>query len=519
MRPISWAAEIAVLGQRYGDRVAIADATDTVTYSALMAKASGIAHTLMAAGIAPGDAVATLFRNTADAAAAMLAVMMSGAVEVPINPALGAADRLHCHTVAQVRLVLTSEALAAGCEAGLGRVIAVDSIDGRPLRPEDFPSVAPDAPARIVFTSGTTGKPKGAVHAQQGRWIANLMLRAALPHAPNRDSRVLLMTPFSHGTSLMTFAYLSAGASVALIDGVDPTLVLPLLESGTCDAMFAPPTVLAKIVDAADGLVITALHTIFCGTAVLKPTLYRRAKAIFGPVVRVTYGKSEVFNPITVLEAAETEAWYAQGNGDACVGWPAPGVEIAIHDENGHPLPPGETGEVMIRAQHLMTGYVTTEGFRPIRADGYHDTGDFGHLDGDGRLHLTGRLADVIKSGGYKISPDEVERELAPALQPSEIAVVGIPSDYWGEIVLAAVESPAPGWEARLEPALQAMTPYKRPRLLIALDELPRNGIGKIMRSTIRSEILSRFRLTQGAYPALEERASPSRSSRAGALD
>ncbi|WP_245449468.1 AMP-binding protein [Chelatococcus asaccharovorans] len=84
----------------------------------------------------------------------------------------------------------------------------------------------------------------------------------------------------------------------------------------------------------------------------------------------VPHGKSEIFNPITVLEAAETEAWYAQGNGDACVGWPAPGVEIAIHDENGHPLPPGETGEVMIRAQHLMTGYVTTEGFRPIRADG-----------------------------------------------------------------------------------------------------------------------------------------------------
>lgn len=507
MRPISWAAELAVLGQRYGDRVAIIDATGPVTYSALMAKASGIAHAILAAGIAPGDAVATLFRNSTDAAAAMLGVMMSGAVDVPINPALGAADRLHCRTLSRVRLVLTSEALAAGCEAGPGRVIAVDAIAERPLRPEDFPEVAPEAPARIVFTSGTTGKPKGAVHAQEGRWIANLMLRAALPHAPTRDSRILLMTPFSHGTSLMTFAYLSAGASVALMDGVDPALVLPLLESGTCDAMFAPPTVLAKIVDAAEGRTIATLRTIFCGTAVLKPTLYRRAKEIFGPVVRVTYGKSEVFNPITVLDPAETEAWYEQGNGDACVGWPAPGVEIAIHDEQGRTLPSGQTGEVMIRAQHLMTGYITADGFRPTRADGYHDTGDFGHLDDTGRLHLTGRLADVIKSGGYKIAPEEVERELAPALQPSEIAVVGIPSDYWGEIVLAAVESPAPGWEARLEPVLRAMTPYKRPRLLIAFDELPRNGIGKIMRSTIRSEVLSRFRVTEGAHPALEERA------------
>ena len=507
LRPINWAAEITVLERRYGERAAIVDATHATTYSALVEKAAGIAHSLLATGIGPGDAVATLFRNTADAAAAMLAVMMTGAVEVPLNPALGNADRLHCRDVAKVRLVLTSEALAAHCEAEIGRVIAVDFIAGRPLRPEDFPAAAPDAPARIVFTSGTTGKPKGAMHTQQGRWIANILLRGALPHAPGRGSCVLLMTPFSHGTSLMSYAYLSAGASIALRDGVDPAQILPLLESGGCDAMFAPPTVLAKIVDAAEGRRIDTLHTIFCGTAVLKPTLYRRARAIFGPVVRVTYGKSEVFNPITVLEAAETEAWYAQGDGDACVGWPAPGVEIAIHDEDGRALPRGKTGEVMIRAQHLMSGYATTDGFRPLREDGYHDTGDFGHVDGDGRLHLTGRLADVIKSGGYKISPDEVERELASALQPCEVAVVGIPSDYWGEIVLAAVESPAPGWEARLEPTLAAMTPYKRPRLLVALDELPRNGIGKIMRSAIRSHVLARFCVTQGPRPALEERA------------
>lgn len=222
--------------------------------------------------------------------------------------------------------------------------------------------------------------------------------------------------------------------------------------------------------------------------------------------MRVTYGKSEVFNPITVLEAEETEAWYASGGDDACVGWPAPGVEIVIRGEDGEPVTTGDSGEVLIRAQHLMTGYRTAEGFSPLAPNEFHDTGDLGYVDAKGRLHLTGRSADVIKSGGYKVTPEEVERLLAPALQPSEVAVVGIPSDYWGEVILAAVENPAPGWEERIDTVVRTLTDYKRPRLLIAMDELPRNGIGKILRSAIRADVLSRFHLTEGPRPRLEKR-------------
>ena len=153
-----------------------------------------------------------------------------------------------------------------------------------------------------------------------------------------------------------------------------------------------------------------------------------------------------------------------------------------------------------------MTGYRTAEGLGLLARDEFHETGDLGYVDASGRLHLTGRSADVIKSGGYKVAPEEVERLLAPALQPSEIAVLGIPSDYWGEVILAAVENPAPGWEERIDRVMRTMTDYKRPRLLIALDELPRNGIGKILRSAIRTEVLSRFRVTEGSRPRLERR-------------
>jgi malonyl-CoA/methylmalonyl-CoA synthetase len=153
-----------------------------------------------------------------------------------------------------------------------------------------------------------------------------------------------------------------------------------------------------------------------------------------------------------------------------------------------------------------MTGYLTTDGVNPLAPDEFHNTGDLGYVDPKGRLHLTGRTADVIKSGGYKITPEEVERMLAPALQPSEVAVVGIPSDYWGEVILAAIERPSPGWEARVDVAMRNMTAYKRPRLMLTFDELPRNAIGKILRGAIRADVLCRFRLTEGAHPRLEQR-------------
>lgn len=506
MNPIDWGAEFRVLARRYADRTAIVEPARLIDYREVFDKAAGLTRALEEAGCRTGDAVVTMFRNGTDAAAAMFATMMAGAVEVPLNPVLGLEDRQHCGRVAKARFLLTSAEFATGHGLPVDRVVVAEDVGPVPLAQLATRPVEADAPSRIVFTSGTTGRPKGAVHSHAGRWTGNLLLRASLPFRPGAGDRVLLMTPFSHGTSLMTWAYLSLGASVMLVDGVDLPVVLGALEEGHCNEVFAPPTVLDKITRAVEGRAVSPLRTIFTGTAVLKPTLYRRARAAFGPIVRVTYGKSEVFNPITVLEAAETEAWYESGGDDACVGWPAPGVEIAIRGEDGAAMPEGEVGEVLIRARHLMTGYMTADGFAPIGPDGYHDTGDLGYVDAAGRVHLVGRMADVIKSGGYKVSPEEVERALAPALQPAEVAVVGIPSDYWGEVILAAIERPPDDWEARLEPVLREMTAYKRPRLLVPLEELPRNGIGKIVRSAIRDHVLSRYRLSEGPRPVLERR-------------
>ena len=173
---IHWASECADLARRYGERPAVADACGTVSYATLFAQAGGVGHALMAAAIGPGDAVATLFRNGSQAVAATFGVMMAGAVEVPLNPALSAAERAHCLAVSDARLVITSREFAAGLIAAGHRVLPIDDIAAAALEPAAFPRVDGDAAARIVFTSGTIGQSKGAVHSHAGAaltaWLA-----------------------------------------------------------------------------------------------------------------------------------------------------------------------------------------------------------------------------------------------------------------------------------------------------------------------------------------------------------
>lgn len=503
---ISWAECFSTLDARFGGRTAIVDAAGSLSYAGLFRKAASLADILLAAGIRPGEPVATFLRNGIPAVWASYGVTLSGAAETALNSGLGKADREHCLALCKARHVVTTASQAELFRALDVVVHCVEDVGEADLEAGRFPRVPLESWGKILFTSGTTGLAKGVVYDQRGRWLHNLLLRAVLPVTPRADGRLLLMTPFSHGASLMTYAYLDHGASVCLFDGVDPLVVLPMIERGEIDEMFAPPTVLTKLVEAAGERVYPGLKTIFCGTAVLSPSLYARARKVFGPVVRVTYGKSEVFNPITVLEAAETDAWYAEGgaNADACVGWPASGVEVGVRGDDGAEVPRGELGQVHLRAHHMMSGYLRLGKYEPMKPDEFHDTGDLGYVDTRGRLHLVGRSADVIKTGGYKVAPEEVERAIAAAVHPGEVAAVGLASEYWGEVIVLAVERGPRGWQDAAENAAREMTAYKRPRAYVAIDELPRNAMAKIQRSAIRDYLLRRYRLVDGPHPRLE---------------
>ena len=315
-------------------------------------------------------------------------------------------------------------------------VLVLEDIVAQPARAVASPPFDWRAWAKVTLTSGTTGRPKGIIHRHDRRWYAHVLLRSHLPFVPGAGDRVLLMTAFSHGAGLLAAAWFENGASVELIDGVDVAYADELFARGEITAVFAPPTVLTKLVDGTRHARIDGIKCVFCGTATLQPALYHAAAAKFGPVIRVTYGKSEMYNPITVLEIDEAADYYRDlATLDAvCLGSPAAGVEVVVRDESGRVCGAGEHGEIHLRSPHMMIGHVDAQGFHELPEGAFHATGDLGYLDARGRLFLAGRAHDVIKTGGYKIYPEEIERVL-----PGGVAVVGIPSAHWGEVIVAVV--------------------------------------------------------------------------------
>jgi len=504
MESIAWSAELLALAERFGNAPAVNDGNEAISYAELARRAHAVAGQLALRRIAPGEPVGTLLPNGIAAVWTSCGVMLSGACETPVAWNSTEAEILWAVSLAKIRLMVTTQQRAAALR-GMGcDVIPVEDmgVDGAAAPRAAVPA---DTWGRIFFTSGTTGKPKGIVYSHARRWLGNQLLKSVLPWVPQPGSRILLMTPFTHGAAQLAFAWLDHGGEVILLDGVDTPRVEAILARGDVDALFAPPTVIAKLSEAFGTRRFTGVRCVFTGTQTLTPAMYRKAESMFGPVVRITYGKSECTNPITVLSPEDTRVLFSERSNEAgaCVGWPAAGVELSVRSEDEAVLPTGDTGEIWLRARHMYIGQIDPDGFRPLADDEWHRTGDFGHIDQRGWLWLEGRLADVIKSGGYKVLPDEIEAELSALPGCGEICIASLPSEYWGEVIVAVAEGASDTWQAEAERRVALLSRHKRPRLWIAFDALPRNAQGKVSRREVRNRILARYALIDGPHPRL----------------
>ena len=501
---IAWSAELLALAARFGNAPAVNDGNAAISYHELAQRAHAVAECLALRRIVPGEPVGTLLPNGIAAVWASYGVMLSGACETPVAWNSTEAEIRWAVSLAKIRLMVTTKQREAALRSMGCDVMSVEDI-GVDGAAEPRAPVPAGAWGRIFFSSGTTGKPKGIVYSHARRWLGNQLLKSVLPWVPQPGSRILLMTPFTHGASLLTFAWHDHGGEVILLDGVDIPRVEAILAHGDVDAIFAPPTVIAKLSDAFGTRRFAGVRCVSTGTQTLTQAMYRKAEAMFGPVVRITYGKSECTNPITVLDPEATRALFSERSNEAgaCVGWPAAGVELSVHADDGAVLPGGDTGEIWLRAKHMYIGQIDPEGFHPLAEGEWHRTGDFGHLDQRGRLWLEGRLADVIKSGGYKVLPDEIEAVLSGLPGCGEICIAALPSEYWGEVIVAVAEGAGDIWQAEAERRVASLSRHKRPRLWLALDALPRNAQGKVSRREVRSRILSRYALIDGPHPRL----------------
>jgi acyl-CoA synthetase (AMP-forming)/AMP-acid ligase II len=503
VNPARWLERAALL---WPQRPALFRGTEQVAdYAGFNARAGALAAGLKAAGIGPGDRIALFLANRTDYLVAMQAIWRIGAVAVPINAKLHEKEAAFILDHSGARLAFTDAAHAGGLAALAPetRIVDMDAPDFDALLSGPPPPLHPTGQDDLVwlfYTSGTTGRPKGAMLTPANIHAMVMSYFADVDAAEAADAKVYA-APISHGAGLYQFIYMIVGARhvVPASGAFDSDEILDLAAAMDRLCFFAAPTMIRRLIGAARtrGSHGDGIRTIVYGGGPMYLADIRDAMEQFGTRFVQIYGQGETPMTITALHRqAHAEALTAapgdplQAHRLASVGVAQAGCEVAVLGEDDRPLPCGEIGEVAVRGPSVMKGYwndpAATEA--AIRGGWLH-TGDMGALDDAGFLTLHDRSKDVIISGGTNIYPREVEEALLDHPAVAEVSVIGRPDPEWGEIVVACVvrEPGATVGEAALDAHCNArIARFKRPKAYVWLADLPKNAYGKVLKTELR---------------------------------
>ncbi|WP_080736566.1 class I adenylate-forming enzyme family protein [Rhodococcoides fascians] len=471
------------------DGACLSDDSTRLSNAEFGLEVDSVAAELVDAGVGAGDVVAVLLPNRIDIITTMFAAWVLGATLTPVNPALTDDEVRYQLEDSTARVLVGSErACTLGRAQGIS-FIDVDSRDRRPRAPQidgthrGTGPVDSSAPALIVYTSGTTGRPKGCVltHRNVDRMSAAIMTACELTDADTS----LLVLPLFHCNGLVvgTVAPLRAGGRVHIAPRFSPDTFWDNVETVRPTYFSAVPTMYSLLADR--GLTdrdISSLRFVICGAAPMPAGLIASFESIFGVPVVEGYGLSEctvaaTINPPNGIRKPGT------------VGIALPGIDIAIDTPDGPSSLPGRTGEVLVSGETIMQGYlglpdVTAKTIR----EGWLHTGDIGVLDEDGYLVLVDRLKDMIIRGGENIAPSEIEHVLQSHPDVLEVAVVGEAHPVYGEVPVAHVVARA-GRSISVDDldahCAQSLAKFKRPTRTVVHDALPKNSVGKIVKKEL----------------------------------
>ncbi len=497
-------------GRRRRDEPALADGDRVhASWGAFAARTAAAAAGLRDGfGLSPGDRVAIVMRNRPEYLEALFAVWHAGLVAVPVNARLHRDEVAHILDDSGAAVVVTDDEHADDVEP---LVDAVDALQAVVLAPgpkwdrltSSAPALLvdrqPTDPAWLFYTSGTTGRPKGATLTHRNLLMASLSYFADLDRVLPQDC-ILHAAPLSHGAGLYGLPHVARGA-VSVVPhsgGVDGDEIAALLNRWPGMSLFAAPTMVKRLagdraVAAAD---LSHLKTIIYGGAPMYLADLEDALGVFGPRLAQIYGQGETPMTITALSKADHAnrdhpRWRERMQS---VGFPRTDVEVRVVDDDDRELPAGEVGEVVVRGDVVMAGYwdqpeATAETLR----GGWLHTGDVGSFDDDGCLTLRDRSKDLIISGGMNVYPREVEEALLRHPDVRAAAVVGRPDPEWGEAVVAfvvAADGAAPPPVADLDRAcLESIARFKRPKDYRFVDALPTNNYGKVLKRELRERV------------------------------
>ncbi|KUJ69016.1 hypothetical protein ACZ90_14295 [Streptomyces albus subsp. albus] len=483
--------------QCLGARVALADARQTLTWEELAQRVERLAGRLSALGVRHGDRVAVLSRDRVEVLETYFALGRLGALFVPLSPDLVPGEIAEAAEHAKIGGIIGEAELLA--HTGGPAPAPPDAPGGWRLAFEDprfhgtgaVPAPCPesdvraDDPLAILYTSATSGHPKGVV--VDHRSVKDIALGWLAVAAPPPGAVLAACCPLFHGTLVLTLAYLAAGTTVVL-PGSEPREITAAMRRHRVTHLWLVPETLRAVLDEPDGLPAPGgpLTEILYGAAPLPVELYARAARRLGCGFRQVYGLTEAGGPIVTLGPAQ----HPHPDGALPEALPAgqviPGMSVRIADRTGRELPTGSTGEILVRGDGVMRGYwrdpaATAAGW----VAGWLRTGDLGHLDEHGRLHLVDRITDVIIRSGRNVYPAEVERVLRRHPEVADAAVVPVPDLAEGQIPLALVVL-RPGHRASPEEILRRLTSemaeYKIPKEVQVIDDLPRNSTGKVQK-------------------------------------
>ncbi|MCI0571361.1 MAG: acyl-CoA synthetase [Myxococcaceae bacterium] len=497
------------------DRLAVLFEGEQLTYGRLSKRVRAFADALGKRGVARGDRVALYQENSPAFIVAYLGSQLAGAVVVPVNTQYRQVELTHILADADVRACVTGSAGSEELEpllAGLpGLRLLVLAEPASPRAPPHLTAAAldtlvaegdpaaelplpdADALAALGYTSGTTGRSKGAM-LRHRNLLANVRaVTQAWRWTPH--DRLLLTLPLFHTHGLMVGLHgtLFTGASVDLRRRFVASEALQALqEDEELTLFFGVPTMYARLLEEArrSNRPIRPLRLLVSGSAPLSAQLHHEIEEAFGQRILERYGMTETGMNTTNPYDGERRA--------GTVGMPFPGQEARVVDvRTRQPLSPGQTGELEVRGPHVFAGYwnnaqATAEAFD---ADGWFRTGDLGEVDADGYFRITGRARELIISGGFNVYPREVEEVLAQHPGVAEVAVLGLPDADLGERVVAVVvprTAPAPAPDALVDFCKERLASFKKPRQVVLAAALPRNALGKVQKHVLREDLLAR---------------------------
>jgi fatty-acyl-CoA synthase len=499
-RQLSLGSMLRAQGRRFGTALAIADGAMRVSFGELDMRTDRLASALADRGVRQGDRVATLLLDGLPAIELILANAKLGAITLTLNWRLAPAELAYIVESAAPAWLFHSECFTqAAAKSEMSRAFAVPD-RAHPAGPYEalvasgsgsLPHVdlCNDDPLFMLYTSGTTGNPKGCVQSHQSAVIGGLAFANRISLSP--EDRLLCTSPLFHVGGLHHyFAALAAGAATVVAPrGVSHEDLLRLASSEGCTVGSMNDGLLAGLIEAQRRLRLPLrLRSITRGASLTPAAQIHAIREHLGARVIGGYGQSEANGFATFIDDSEMLEH------PSAIGTPLPHMEMCILDHSGNPHPSATAGELGLRGPSVMLGYWNdAQATRDALGSGWLRTGDLVHRDDEGRFHFDGRTKELVKTGGENVYPREVEQVLMKHVDIVDAAVIGVPDPRWGEAVKACIVLRA---GAQLDPrevgtlCREHIAGYKRPRYVEYVDTIPRDHLGKVQRQLLRDRPL-----------------------------